>query len=141
MDVAEQPTEPRQPPATVHDRPRLGWAGKFRVAARGVLWAMRTQVNFKVHLLFVAVVVATASMLGATLVEWCLLALCIAIVLSAETFNTALEHLARAVTREQNEEVRHALDVAAGAVLIVVVGAVVVGLIILANQLMRWLGS
>ncbi len=124
----------------MHERPRPSWPGRFRVAARGVLWAMRTQVNFKVHLLFVLAIIITSTLLGATATEWCLLALCATVVLAAETFNTSLEHLARAITREHHEEIRHALDVAAGAVLIAAIGAAAVGLIVLANQLMRWLG-
>lgn len=126
--------------APVRDPSPPSWGAKFRVAGRGVLWAMRTQVNFRIHLLFVLVVIVVATVLQATATEWCLLALCVAVVLSAEIFNTALEHLARAVTREHNEEIRHSLDVAAGAVLVAAVGAVVVGLIVLASQLARWSG-
>ena len=117
---------------------RLSWARKFQLAARGVVWAFRTQVNFRVHLALAVAVIAAAAYLQCSLVEWCVLVLCIMTVLAAETFNTALEHLARAVTREHNEEIRNALDTAAGAVLLTAVGAATVGAAILSHRLMEW---
>jgi diacylglycerol kinase len=121
-------------------KPRLTWARKFQLAARGVGWAFQTQVNFRVHLALAAAVVAAAAFLQCSLVERCVLVLCITTVLAAETFNTALEHLARAVTREQHEEIRHALDTAAGAVLLTALGAATVGAVILGNRLIEWFG-
>jgi diacylglycerol kinase len=78
-----------------------------------------------------AAVVVAAAAVRASLVEWGLLVLCIAVVLAAEMFNTALEHLGRAITREENADIREALDMAAGAVLVVSIGAAVVGVLVL----------
>jgi diacylglycerol kinase len=123
----------------MHEPPPRSWLNKFRVAAGGVLWAIQTQVSFKVQWLAAIAVAALAAWLGVSQLEGCLLALCITIVLSAEAFNTSLEHLARAITREQNEEIRRALDVAAGAVLIAAMGAALVGTLIFVNRLVDWL--
>jgi diacylglycerol kinase len=119
---------------------RANWPNKFRVAVRGALLAIRAQVNFKIHLALAIAVVAAGAWLGVSLIEWCVLALCLATVLSAECFNTSLEHLARAITREHNEEIRDALDVAAGAVLIAAIGAALVGAAIFVNRLAQWPG-
>ncbi|MGD9720472.1 MAG: diacylglycerol kinase [Pirellulales bacterium] len=115
------------------------WKSKVYWALSGVGWGVRSQSNFIVHLTAAAAVVIAATLLRASLLEWCGLGLCIAIVLAAELFNTALEHLARAVTREHNEEIRHALDTSAGAVLVAATGAVLVGGAILINRLGLWL--
>ena len=64
-------------------------------------------------------------------IEWCLLALCVAIVLTAEIFNSALEQLAKAITREHDAHIRAALDMASGAVLLASVGAAIVGTVVL----------
>ena len=72
--------------------------------------------------------------------EWCLLALCIAIVLSLELFNSAIESLARAIDRQQNEHLRDALDIASGAVLIGAIGTAVVGIAILLPRVLQILG-
>jgi diacylglycerol kinase len=119
---------------------RVNWRNKFRVAIRGALWAIRSEVNFKIHLAIGLAVIATAAWLGASAIEWSILVLCIIVVLSAEAFNTAIEHLARAITREHNEVIRDALDVAAGAVLIAAIGAAVVGTILFSNRLAQQWG-
>jgi diacylglycerol kinase len=116
---------------------RANWPYKFRVAIRGALWAIRSQVNFKIHLALGFAVVAGAAWLGASATEWSILAICIAIVLSAEAFNTSLENVARAITHEHNEEIRNSLDVAAGAVLIAAIGAATAGAVIFVHLLMH----
>ena len=109
------------------------WMNQFRCAVRGIAWGVRTQRNFAVHLTTALAVQMVAALLGASLVEWCLLMLCVVAVLAAELFNTALEHLARAITQEPNEEVRNALDTSSGAVFMAALGAALVGLLIFAR--------
>jgi diacylglycerol kinase len=116
----------RQPPS---------WSRKFAVALRGILLAVRTQNSFWVHLPVAVAVLIGAALHGVTRVEWAILILCIAVVLAAEMFNSALEHLARAITKDEHEDVRHALDVASGAVLITAIGAAIVGSLILLTRL------
>jgi diacylglycerol kinase len=119
---------------------RRSWARTFRCAARGMIWGFRSQRNFAVHLTVALAVVAAAMLLGATVIQWCLLVLSIATVLAAELFNTAIEHLARAITREENDEVRDALDTAGGAVLLISIGAAAVGGLIFVRLLGEALG-
>jgi diacylglycerol kinase len=111
------------------------WRDKFRWAARGLLLAMRWERNFRVHLAAAVAVVVAGIGLRVGLIEWCVLGLCITVVLAAETFNTALEHLARAVTQDHSEQVRDALDASGGAVLVASIGAALVGIAIFVNRL------
>ena len=99
------------------------WSEKFRDAFRGLWQAVRRERSFAVHLPMAAAVAALAIVLRVSLTETCLLGLCVTIVLSAEVFNTALERLARAAVREKNDDVRDALDMASGAVLVSAIGA------------------
>src|SRR5947208_2743440 len=98
---------------TVYER---SWRHKLRCALRGAKRGVRGESNFFVHLFMAAAVVAAAIVLGADLVDWCLLVLCIATVLAAEMFNCALEHLAKAVTQEHNPHIGNALDIGSAAV-------------------------
>lgn len=107
------------------------WPRKFSDAARGVKVAVRTELSFYVHLLVTALVVITAITLGLSKLSWCVLAICITGVLTAELFNSAIERLARAITEETNPHLRDALDMASGAVLVAAIGASIVGLIVL----------
>jgi diacylglycerol kinase len=108
-----------------------GWKHKFALAARGIARAARGERSFRIHLTAVVVVIVAAAALRVTLVEWCVLILCMAVVLAAELFNTALERLARAITADENADIRDALDIAAGAVLVTAIGAAVVGVLVL----------
>jgi diacylglycerol kinase len=109
---------------------RRNWITKFQDAARGFGVACRQGKSFVVHFLFAAAVLICAAFFKVTQTEWCLLVLCIAGVLTAETINSSLESLAKSVTSEHDENVGHALDMAAGAVLIISIGSAAVGMVI-----------
>lgn len=116
------------------------WLGKFLCAFRGLRVGSVGQSSFFVHLPMACFVLAAAAQLKVTTVEWCLLVLCITIVLSAELMNAAMEKMARSITREYHPEIRDALDIAAAAVLVAAVGSVVVGTLILGFRLGVYLG-
>lgn len=119
--------------------PTSGWAAKFRNAFRGVYVCIRSQSSFRVHLTAAAAVLVLSTALRLSATSWSLLVLCIFTVLSAELFNSSLESLAKAVTREENPHVRDALDVASGAVLLMAAGAAIVGLVVLGPPLCQLL--
>lgn len=103
------------------------WPDKFRCAFRGVWLAVRSERSFAVHLPMAAAVAVAAISVHVSLVEACLLALCVAVVLMAEIFNTAIEILSREISRDQRPGIAAALDAASGAVLIASLGAAGVG--------------
>lgn len=115
------------------------WPAKFRDAFRGLWLAVRTERSFAVHLPMAVAVIVAAGVLRVSLVEWCILGLCITVVLAAETFNSALERLARAKGAEQDPEVGAALDMASGAVLVASIGSAIVGGAIFVYRLGLWL--
>jgi diacylglycerol kinase len=115
------------------------WIRKFGNAARGIKVAVRGESSFFVHLFATTVVVLAAIALDISLTSWCLLTICIANVLVAEMFNTAIERLARVFTEERNSQIRDVLDVCAGGVLLTSIGAGIVGAILLGRPLLVWL--
>jgi len=117
------------------------WYQKFRCAFRGVRLGVYGQSSFVVHFAAAGLAILAAAWLRIEKTEWCLLMLCITIVLTAEMFNSALEHLARAVDRSENRYIGSALDIGSAAVLIASVGASVAGLIIFITRAAAWLGT
>ncbi|PQO30829.1 diacylglycerol kinase [Blastopirellula marina] len=111
------------------------WIAKFRDAFRGIYIGVRAQSSFVVHLITAAVVVGLAAYLRVDVIRWSLLLLCIALVLAAELFNSAIEWLAKAIDHAENEHLRNALDVASGAVLVTSIGAAIVGGLIFLERL------
>jgi len=128
------------PPEESHGGNRT-WSAKFTDAFRGIRLGVQDQSSFFVHFFVATAVVIAGAVLGIdNRLEWCLLLLCIAGVLTAEMFNTALERIARAVTDEFHPDVGAALDIGSGAVLIASLGAAAVGTIIFLAHLGTLLG-
>jgi diacylglycerol kinase len=120
--------------------PSRSWADKFRDAFRGLKAGVRGQSTFVVHFFAAAAVIVAAAALRVDLREWCLLLLCITVVLVAEMFNSALESMAKAINRQSDPHLGNSLDIAAAAVLAASIGASIVGAIIFANRLGILLG-
>jgi diacylglycerol kinase len=129
----DTPVPPRQ------GEPRR-WRDKFREALRGIKFGVRGQSSFFVHFFFAALVVAAALVLHCQLIEICVLLGCIAMVLVAELFNTAIETLFRGLDEEARDRVWPCLDISAGAVLLASSFAAVIGTLIFASRLGGMLG-
>ena len=108
---------------------KLIWS--FGYAFQGIIWAVRTQRNLRIHLTALAVVLYGAWLEGLDGGEICLELLCCMAVISMELMNSALEQVCDAVTLERHPMIGHAKDAAAGAVLVSALGSVAVALVIL----------
>lgn len=108
----------------------------FADAFRGILFMLTSQPNARVHLTATAGVIGFGAWLRLGLSEWIWIALAIGLVWLAEAFNTALEALADALHPESDPGVGRAKDVAAGAVLVAVLAASLIGLLVLGPHLL-----
>jgi diacylglycerol kinase len=116
------------------------WPARLRHAFRGLAAAWKKDWTLAEHLLCAALVMTTGAVLRVSMIEWCLLTLCIGVVIGAELFNTALEQLAPAIDREHNPHIGATLDLSAAGVLIVALAAGVVGMLIFVFRLGVLLG-
>ncbi len=107
----------------------------FADAGRGIRMAVQSERNLRIHLAVISIVVVTGFILGLSGMEWVAIVFSIGIVIVAELVNSAFEYLADTVHPEVDPGIRNAKDVAAGAVLIAVLAAVVVGVIIFLPKL------
>lgn len=102
----------------------------FKYAFQGFSYAVKSQLNFRIHLVITVLAVLTGWYLHITGAEWLWIMLTIALVLAVELLNTAIEILTDLVSPQWNEKAGHIKDVSAAAVTITAVLAVVVGCII-----------
>lgn len=102
----------------------------FKHAYDGVLWALRTQPNYRIHIVFSTIAVFLGWTLAIDYYEWLIIILLITMGLVIETLNTGLEATTDAITREWREEIKIAKDVAAAAMLTFAVGAVIIAVMI-----------
>ena len=111
------------------------WLGKFQNAFRGIGVAIRgSRTNsFLVHIPMGIAAIVAGLILGVTKLELMILVLCVGIVIAAELFNSSIEQLAQSITKEPNDHIRKALDIASGAVLVASLMAVIVGVVVLVS--------
>ena len=91
---------------------------------------LRSEPNAWLHGAATVAVVAAGWLARLQRLEWIAVAVALAMVWTAEAFNTAVESLGDAVSADVNPAVGRAKDVAAGAVLIASVGAAAVGVLV-----------
>lgn len=102
----------------------------FAVAFAGIGRAFASEVHMKVHLAFAIAALAACWFLHVEPWGWCVVVICIGMVISAEVLNTAIEALADKVSPEYDPLVKVAKDAAAGAVLVLAICSVIAGLIV-----------
>lgn len=102
----------------------------LKTAVAGVRWAVRTQPNFRVHLVLSGLALFGGWLFRVTSVEMLILVFTIVLGLSAEMINTALESMTDLITREWRQEAKIAKDVSAGMMLVTAAGAMIVAAVI-----------
>jgi diacylglycerol kinase len=102
----------------------------FGYALEGFLHAFKHNRNLRIHLAIALVVVIASIFFNINKYEMSILGITILLVISSEMINTAIEEMVDLITQEHKKEAKVAKDVAAGMVLVVALGSVIVGIVI-----------
>ncbi len=102
----------------------------FKHAIQGILTSFKTERNMKIHTCIMILVIIVGILFKINKYEWIICVICFAIVIGGELFNTAIETVVDMVMPYKNEKAKIAKDVSAGAVLVLAMGAAIVGFII-----------
>ncbi|MEO0868617.1 MAG: diacylglycerol kinase family protein, partial [Cyanobacteria bacterium J06642_11] len=114
----------------------------FRYAWAGILYATRTQRNFRIHLVIGLIALSLGIILHISALEAAVVAITISAVLVMELMNTALESVVDlTVGQTYHELAKIAKDCAAGAVLIAAMAALLVAGFIYLPPFVSLLGS
>lgn len=113
----------------------------FRFAATGMVQALRSERNMRIHIAVAILAVLLSYALGLGRLETVIVVLATVIVIVAEMVNTALEHLVDMVTAEYHPLAAKVKNIAAGAVLTAAVGAAVVGIMIFGPRLVSMIAG
>ncbi len=119
----------------MHQRSAKFW-DSFKHAGAGLLYAVRTQRNFRVHLVAMMLTIGVGMWVGLSHQAWAILMLTIGTVLVAEMINTALEALVDLASPEYHPLAKNVKDLAAGSVLLWAIVAVIIGFVILGPPLL-----
>ena len=102
----------------------------FKHAFDGIIWAFRTQPNFRVHFALSLAAILFGIFLKVTYIEMTILVLTIVFGLGVEMVNTSIEAMTDLITTQHQQTAKIAKDVAAGMMLVVAIGAVTVACLI-----------
>ncbi len=98
----------------------------FRDAFAGLGWAIKTQPNFRIHILLSVCALLLGAYLHISNGEFSLIVFTILLGLTAEMINTSLESMTDLITTDYRQEAKIAKDVAAGMMLLTAFGAIAV---------------
>ncbi|AHM67036.1 diacylglycerol kinase family protein [Paenibacillus polymyxa] len=115
---------------------RQPWRMTFRYAAEGVVYALRTQVNMRIHAVVALLVIVAGLTLRISRLDWLFVCMAIAIVMVAELINTAVEAAVDLISPDIHPLAKAAKDTAAGAVLLAAVFAVIIGIFVFYRPLL-----
>lgn len=102
----------------------------FYYAFRGIITAIKEERNMKIHVSIATLVVILGLLFTLSKIEWFSIIIIISLVISAEIFNTAIETVVNLVSPKYNELAKKAKDLSAGAVFVLAICSVIIGLII-----------
>ena len=102
----------------------------FKYAFSGFFSAIKSEKNLKIHTIISALVIIAGILFKISVTEWLAVLLCIALVISVELLNTAIEKLSDFVCRQKNAEIGHIKDISAAAVVVCAIISAAVGIII-----------
>ena len=112
---------------------RQNFANTFKNARKGMRLTIKSERNIRVHFFTAALVLVTAYCLQFSIEQFCILILTISAVISAEMFNSAIEFSLDAIFHNRySRMVGMAKDIAAGAVMVVTISAVLIGVLLFA---------
>lgn len=102
----------------------------FIYAANGIYHVVKSEQNFRFHILAALVVVVAAVATGLSQIEWIIIVVSIFGMFMIELVNASIERVVDLVTPELHPLAKQAKDLAAGACLVYAICTVIVGLII-----------
>lgn len=108
----------------------------FKFAAEGLLYAFKTQRNLRIHLFIALLIIIAGVFLQISYLEFSILILTIAVVISMELFNTAIEAGIDLVSPDNQPLAKIAKDLGAAAVLMFALASIIIGLLILGPRLL-----
>ncbi len=116
----------------------LSFARRLKFAGAGLAHAVRGERSLRTQLAALVLVVGVLAYLRPPALWWGLASLCAALVLAAELFNTAIEHLADHLHPELHPQIRIVKDCAAAAVLCAALGAIGVAVAFVVELAGHW---
>lgn len=108
----------------------MNFLKSFKFALSGILYCVLCERNMRIHTVVSLYVLFFSRFYNFSSVQYLLVALTIASVISTELLNTAFEKICDKLSKEKNFTIKIVKDIAAGAVLVNAMVAFIIGLVL-----------
>ena len=109
----------------------------FSYALQGIVFAFKTQQNFKIEILLALSITVAAILFQVSAMEWIVICINIFLVLAFELVNTALENSCNLYTTKINPIIKIIKDTAAASVMLIAMGSLVTACIIFLPKIIK----
>ncbi|MBX7094905.1 MAG: diacylglycerol kinase family protein [Flavobacteriales bacterium] len=113
----------------------------FRFAWKGIVSTWKTEPNFKIHFILLALTITAGFLFHINSTEWIMIVMVATSVLAMEIMNTAIETLTDLESPEYHALAGKTKDLSAAAVLVFTIGAALTGLFIFVPKIYSLLFS
>lgn len=113
----------------------------FSYAGNGIKEAFENEPNFRIHTIFAIISIALGVYFQFSLIKFAVLILTITLVIILELINTAIEKVVDKASPTYSRLAKVAKDVSAAAVLVAALGAILVGILLFAPNILQLLSS
>ena len=111
----------------------------FKCAIQGIIQAMKTERNVKIHITIMILVIIAGIVLKISKIEWIICIILFGLVIGGEMFNSAIETVVDIAMPDINPKAKFAKDAAAGAVLVFAIASAIIGFMIFGPKLIALL--
>ena len=111
----------------------------FKYAFEGIWSAIKKERNLKIHIVIMFLVIVFGIIFNISKIEWFACILLFGGVITLEIMNTAIETTVDLITMEKNPKAKLAKDASAGAVLVMAIISVIIGLMIFMPKILECL--
>jgi undecaprenol kinase/diacylglycerol kinase (ATP) len=102
----------------------------FLYAFNGIACCFKSEINFRVHCFAALAAISLGLAFSITKLEWIVILIAIAMVITLEVINTVVESLCNLVHPEKSDKVKAIKDMSAATVLIAAIISFIIGAII-----------
>lgn len=109
----------------------------FKHAFNGLTISLKNEEHVKIHFVATICVIVAGIYFNINPTEWINISFCCGLVIAAELINSSIERMCDLITTDYHPQIKYIKDVSAGAVLILSISAIVIGVLIFGKYIVQ----
>ena len=126
---------------TLKSKDKRKFSGSIKNCLEGINFVITNESNFKKEIVIGIIALLLSYILKISRIEFIIILIMIALVLTSEIINTSIEKVVDLYTKDYNNIAKIAKDVSAGSVLVMSIFSLLVGIIIFLPKIINVLGG